>query len=92
MTYNSGAAKVVWQGPPPVVYRGNASQASPEACGLFNGLESHQEEEEEEEEEERVKDYKGHKRATSFGTLDSGRWSIFFYILSSIPPPPQYFC
>lgn len=74
--YVSGAAKVVWQGPPPVS-RG-------EAGGLFRGLESHLEEEgEDEAEAEREKNYNGHKRATSFGTLDSGRRPIF----SSCPPP-----
>lgn len=87
--YVSGATKVVWQGPPPVS-RGNAvSPASPEAGGgeaggLFRGLESHLEEEEEAE-AEREKDYKWHKRATSFGTLDSGRRPI----LSYCPSPPH---
>lgn len=92
--YVSGATKVVWQGPPPVS-RGNAvSPASAEAGGgeaggLFRGLESHLEEEgEDEAEAEREKDYKWHKRATSFGTLDSGRRPIFSYC----PSPTHHFC
>lgn len=90
--YNSGAVKVVRHAPPPVS-RGNASPASPEAGGdgaggFFRGLESHLEEEE--EEEEREKYYKGHKRATSFGTLDSGKQAILLYCPSF--PPSFFFC
>ncbi len=72
---NSGAAKMLRQGPPPPVSRGNVTSGSPdeggEAAGLFRGLESHLEEEE--EDREREDNSMGHKRATSFGTLDYGR-------------------
>lgn len=65
---NCGAAISVRQGPPPLS-RGSVNPANSKAWGGTGGLECHLEVEEVEAEAEREK---GHKRATIFGTLDSG--------------------
>lgn len=89
---NSGAAKMVKQGPPPVS-RGNVTPRSPdeggEAGGFFRGLESHLEEA---EEGERKDNSIEHKRAASFGTLDSGRaYTLLLSFRQQSPPLPSLF-